>query len=592
MSRAERPPGPAGPGNPGSPAAGSDRPQPRPQPQPQPRPGPAEAGGLAAAAADAINAGIALLPGWPRRSAAALATALARSPGLAHRGRALAGELVRVGAGRSELPPGTDRRFADPAWSANPAYRRLAQAYVAVERAVTDAVEQSAVDWQTRERARFAAGVLTSVLAPTNTLPGNPAAVRHAVHTRGRSLLRGARNLAGDVVGNRGMPRQVDTRGFRLGHNLAATAGQVVFRNDVVEIIRYAPATPVVHEVPLLLVWSLINRYYIVDLAPGRSFAEYAVRRGVPVFVTSWRNPTAAQAHWDLDTYARALLDAIDAVRDISGSRQVGTFGFCAGGQLLAATLAHLAAAGDDRVRYACFAVSQLDMSVPNAAGIALHPALTRAAAAGTLATGVVDGRDIAVIFSWLRPDDLVCGYWVNNYLMGQDPPALDILAWNADTTRVAGAVHRDLVEIAQHNLLPRPGGLRLLGTPIDLSTVTVDSYVIGAETDHLVPWQGAYRSTQLLGGRPQFVLSGGGHVQHLVNPPGNPKARYRTGPPPGPDPDAWLAGATAHPGTWWEHWADWVGERSGRQRPARPGAGNRGQGCLEPAPGRYVRER
>jgi len=528
----------------------------------------------------------------PRRAAAALATALARSPGLASRGGELAGELARVATGRSEISPARgDRRFGDPAWSANPLYRRLAQAYLVLEQAITDAVEQADVDWRTQERARFAAGILASALAPTNTLVGNPAALRRAYQTRGRSLLRGARNLLGDLAHNRGMPRQVDTRPFRLGETVGTTPGQVVFRNEVVEIVQYAPATPTVQTVPLLLVWSLVNRYYILDLAPGRSFIEFAVGRGIPVFVTSWRNPTRAQAHWDLDTYAQALLSAMDVVREISGSERTGTIGLCAGGQLLAATLAHLAAMGEDRVAYACFGVSQLDMSVPSATGILLHPAVTEAARAVSMASGVVDGRDIAAVFSWLRPNDLVWNYWVNNYLMGQDPPAFDVLAWNNDTTRIAGGVQRDLVEIAEHNLLAEPAGCTLLGVPVDLSKVTVDSYVIGAETDHLVPWHGSYRTTQLLGGESTFVLSGGGHIQHLVNPPGSPKARYRTGPAPGPDPQAWLAQTTAHEGSWWDHWADWVSERSGPLRPARR-AGSRSHRPIEPAPGRYVRER
>jgi len=544
-------------------------------------------------AVDAVSAGIGLVAARPRRSAAALVTTLARSPGLVSRIRALAGELARAGAGRSTLGPAQgDRRFADPAWSQHPLYHRLALAYLAVEAAVTEAVDQADVDWRTHERARFAAGILTTALAPTNTLLGNPAALKRAFDTAGLSLLRGARNLFSDLKDNRGMPRQVDTRPFRLGQNIGATPGQVVFRNDIVEIIQYAPTTPTVRAVPLLLVWSLINRFYVLDLAPGRSFVEYAVGQGIPVFVTSWRNPTKTHAHWDLDRYAQALLAAMDAVRAISGSEQIGTLGLCSGGQLLAATLAHLAATGDDRVAYASFGVSQIDMSVPNAAGIALHPALTGAARTGTIATGVVDGRDIAAIFSWLRPNELVWSYWVNNYLMGQDPPAFDILAWNADTTRITGAVQRDLLEIVEHNRLAEPGGFILLDTPVDLSKVTVDTYVVGAETDHLVPWKGAYQTTQLLGGEATFVLSGGGHIQHMVNPPGNPKARYRTGPAPGPDPSAWLAETAIHEGTWWQHWADWVIERSGEQRKAWRALGDRAHRPIEPAPGRYVREK
>src|SRR5262249_10739556 len=306
---------------------------------------------IAEAAADAINAGIGLVGVPPRRVAGWWAAALARSRGRLSRGGELAGELARVAAGRSPLAPaGSDRRFTDPAWSRHPLYRRLGQAYLALERTITDAVEQSEADWRTRERARFGAGIVASALAPTNTLLGNPAALRRAAGTRGRSLLHGARNLLTDLATNRGMPRQVDARPFRGGETVGVTPGQVAFRHEVVEIIESAPATPAVRSVPLLLVWSLINRFYVLDLAPGRSFVEYAVSRGIRVFATSWRNPTRAQAHWDLDTYAQALLEAMDAVREISGSDQLGTIGLCAGGQLLAGTLAILAERGDDRV--------------------------------------------------------------------------------------------------------------------------------------------------------------------------------------------------------------------------------------------------
>jgi polyhydroxyalkanoate synthase len=517
---------------------------------------------------------------------------LGRAPGLVTRGRSLVGDVTAAIAGRSTLAPSKgDRRFADPAWSTHPVYRRLAPAYLALERVITEAVEDADVDWPTRERARFVAGIVASALAPTNTLAGNPAALKHAFDTGGMSLLRGGRNLASDIRHNRGMPRQVDSRPFVVGDDVGTTPGQVVFRNEVVEIVQYTPTTPTVRSVPLLVVWSVINRFYILDLAPDRSFVEHALSQGIQVFVTSWRNPGKEHADWDLDTYAQALLDAMDAVREITGSEQVGTVGLCAGGQLLAAVMAHLAAIGDDRVAYAGFGVSQLDMSVPNAAGLVLHPALTGAARKVTEATGVVDGRAIASVFSWLRPNELVWNQWVNNYLMGKEAPQYDILAWNNDTTRVSGAMQRDLLGIAVDNALATPGSLTVLGTPVDLGAVHTDTYVVGAETDHLVPWHGAYRTTQLFGGESTFVLSGGGHIQHLVNPPGNAKAHYRVGPAAGPDPQAWLDASTTQQGTWWTHWADWTLARSGEERPAPSAPGSAAHPAIEAAPGRYVRQ-
>ncbi len=526
-----------------------------------------------------------------RGAASALLGALARTPGIVDRGASLAGGVAAAVLGRSTVTPHKgDRRFADPAWVSHPFYRRLGQAYLTVERAIGDAVEDADIDWSTRERARFAAGILASGLAPTNTLVGNPTALKHAFDTGGASLVRGGRNLLGDLRHTR-MPRQVDASPFTVGENVGATPGEVVWRNEVLEIIQYTPTTPTVRTVPLLVVWSVINRHYILDLGKDRSFIEYAVGQGLQVFVTSWRNPTAEQADWNLDTYAQALLDATDAIREITGSEQIGTVGLCAGGQLLAAVMAHLQGAGDDRVAHAAFGVSQIDMSVPNVAALALHPALTGVTRVATEATGVVDGRAIAAVFSWLRPTELVWNQWVNNYLMGKDAPQYDILAWNNDTTRVPGALQRDLLRIAMDNLLVTPGGLSLLGTPVDLGAITADTYVVGAETDHLVPWQGAYRSTQLLGGDSTFVLSGGGHIQHLVNPPGNPKAHFRTGPV-AEQADAWLEGSSQQAGSWWPHWAEWAVARSGEERPAPKRLGSRRNKPIEPAPGRYVMER
>ena len=526
-----------------------------------------------------------------RGAGGALLAALARTPGILDRGASLAGDVTSAVLGRSTIAPQKgDRRFVDPAWVTHPFYRRLGQAYLAVERAIGDAVEDADIDWGTKERARFAAGILASGMAPTNTLVGNPAALKHAFDTGGLSLVRGGRNLLGDLRHTQ-MPRQVDSTPFRVGETVGATPGEVVFRNEVVEVIQYTPTTPTVRTVPLLIVWSVINRHYILDLAKDRSFVEYALSRGLQVFVTSWRNPRPEHADWDLDTYAQALVDATDAVREITGSDTVGTVGLCSGGQLLAATTAHLTRAGDDRVAHAAFGVSQIDMSVPNVAALALHPALTGVTRVATEATGVVDGRAIAAVFSWLRPTELVWNQWVNNYLMGKDAPQFDILAWNNDTTRVSGALQRDLLRIAMDNLLATPDALTLLGAPVDLGDVTADTYVVGAETDHLVPWQGAYRSTQLFGGDSTFVLSGGGHIQHLVNPPGNPKAHFRTGPG-AADAEVWLAGSAQQQGSWWPHWADWAVARSGEERPAPKKLGSRRHRPIEAAPGRYVMER
>jgi polyhydroxyalkanoate synthase len=502
-------------------------------------------------------------------------------------------ELARVALGRSKVDfkPG-DKRFEDPTWRENPLYRRVGQAYLAWAQAVTNVVESAGDgDWHTAERARFGAAVLTSALSPTNTLLGNPAAVKRVYETGGKSLLRGARNMVHDLRHNGGMPSQVDVRPFKIGENLAATPGAVVYRDEVCELLQYTPTTERVATRPIVVIPPQINKYYFLDLAPGRSFVEYAVSRGVQTFMMSWRNPTPENGNWDLDTYVTRCLQAVDVARDITGSDDVNAMGFCAGGITQAAMLSHLAAQQDDRINAAAFSVTLLDFSVPAMIGMWQSPEVISRATQTSRRKGVLDGVQLSRAFAWLRPNDLIFNYVVNNYLLGNDPPAFDILAWNADCTNLPGALHSQFLEIFGNNELVRPGALTVLGTPVDLSAVTIDTFATGALTDHLTPWKGCYRTTQLLGGRREFVLSSSGHIQSLVNPP-SPKMFYFTGPEPGPDPEAWREQAEKHTGSWWERWAEWTLERSGPQRDAPPELGSEAHPALEAAPGRYIRDR
>jgi polyhydroxyalkanoate synthase len=329
-----------------------------------------------------------------------------------------------------------------------------------------------------------------------------------------------------------------------------------------------------------------------MDLAPGRSFIEYAVSRGIQFFTISWRNPTSEQSGWDLDHYVSACLRAVDVASDISRSEKLATLGLCAGGITAAAMLSTMAALGDKRVTAATFGVTLLDFDVPAPIGVLQSKRLMRAARSESSKNGVLEGEALAKVFTWLRPNDLVWNYWVNNYLMGNDPPSFDILAWNSDSTRLTGALHAQFLEVFEENVLCRPGALTVLDHPVDLGKITCETYVTGATTDHITPWQGCYQTTQLLGGRSTFVLSNAGHIASLVNPPGNPKARMFAGPSPGPDPEEWLAEATEHAGTWWEHWADWMIERGGEERPAPTSLGSRRHIALAPAPGQYIRSR
>jgi poly[(R)-3-hydroxyalkanoate] polymerase subunit PhaC len=500
---------------------------------------------------------------------------------------------ARVAAGRSDVSfPDRDWRFADPAWEANPVYRRVGQAYLLWAQAITRLADRPGLDDGVRERARFAAALLTSAMAPTNVLAGNPAALKHAFDTGGVSLVRGLRNLARDVLRNGGMPAQVDERPFELGGNLAATPGAVVHREEICEVIQYAPATARVRERPLLMIPPEINKHYFVDLAPGRSFVEWAVAEGVQYFTIVWRNPREEHGHWGMDDYLGATLRATDVVREITGIDDLNLFGLCAGGVSLALLLGHLAAVNDTRARSAMLAICMLDFSRSSVMDVMTSERIVRRARARAERGGVLPKEGLAHSFAWLRPNDLVWNYVVNDWLMGKDPPAFDVLAWNNDPTALSRQLHADLVELFSRNALAQPGAAKALGTPVDLGAVTCDSYVVAGRTDHITPWRPGYASTRLLGGESEFVLTSTGHIQSIVNPPGKARARFHAGRALDPDPDAWLRDAREHEGSWWPHWREWILARSGREVPAPTTLGGDRHPPGEPAPGRYVRER
>ncbi|HUR73262.1 MAG TPA: alpha/beta fold hydrolase [Sporichthya sp.] len=527
-----------------------------------------------------------------RSAVTSLGRAALSSRSLLHSGARFAAETAKAVAGRSELePPKGDRRFDDPTWSEHPGYRRLKQVYLAFTQEVDELVEGADLDWRSKERAKFAAGVLTSAMAPTNTLLGNPAAIKRVLETGGGSLVSGTRQYVDDLLHNGGMPRQVDASSFEVGKNLAATPGAVVYRTDVMELIQYTPQTPKVHARPLLIVPPEINKYYFLDLAPGRSLVEFALSRGLQVFIISWRNPQAEHATWNLDTYAGAVLQAVDAAREISGGDEVVAFGLCAGGITLATALSCLAASGEEKVAALALGVTLIDWNLPSPVGAFQSGKLLNVARRRSASKGVLDARSLGSVFTWMRPNDLVWNYWVNNYLMGRKPPSFDILAWNADSTNLPGALHSQFLNIFERNLLVQRGALTVLGEPVDLASIKIDNYVVGGLSDHLTPWQGCYRATQLLGGHSTFVLSPTGHIQTPVSPP-SPKAHHFTGPAPGPDPEAWRAGSARQDGTWWNHWGDWATARAGELRAAPATLGSAAYPPLAAAPGTYVFER
>jgi polyhydroxyalkanoate synthase subunit PhaC len=549
---------------------------------------------MTAGAAESVDGGEAV--GIPSLTGAVggLAAALNQGTTVAQEVTRLGAELTRIAWGLSDVAPAKgDRRFADPAWTVNPVFRMIGQSYLASAQAM-DRIVTAMGDGRSdarAEQARFAANIVTSAAAPTNFLATNPAALKRAFDTGGMSLVRGARNFARDVRHNGAMPSMIEPDAFEVGRDLAVTPGAVVARDDVAEVLQYAPAAGTVLARPVLVVPPPIGRFYFLDLRPGRSFAEYATGRGLQTFMLTWRNPGPAQGHWDLDTYAQAVLGAIDTVREITGSPDVNLIGFCAGGIIATTVLNHLAALNDHRVHSMSYAVTLLDFGLRAPITAFSGRRLIGFAGRRSRRKGIITSRQMGSAFTWLRPDDLVFNYWVNNYLMGEPPPAFDILAWNADGTNLPGALHGQFLDIFRDNLLARRGGLRVLGTPLQLQDVTVPTFVTGALTDHLTPWKGCYQTTGLLGGPATFVLSYSGHIASLVNPPGNPKAHYWTGGPPGADPEQWLARAEKHQGSWWEAWADWITARAGQRQPQPDSLGSERHPVLGPAPGLYVRD-
>jgi polyhydroxyalkanoate synthase subunit PhaC len=557
------------------------------------------------AAADAASAPLDLLltdaaTGMLRRlnpggSGLRLAAALASRPGLvAGRGRQLAGELARIAVGRSGVQPSRrDRRFTDPAWAGNPLLRRTMQAYLATAQSVEGVVADAGLDGADAERVGFVLTNLIDALAPSNNPLLNPAALKAALDTGGGSALAGLRHFGADMAVAPRVPSMVEPDAYQVGEDLAVTPGSVIARTPVFELIQYRPVTVTVAQVPLLIVPPVINKFYVMDLAPGRSMVEYLVGRGLQVFMISWRNPDARHSQWNLDTYGQAVIEAMDAVARITGSEQTVLAGACSGGIVAAMVAAHLADVGQqDRLAAVTLLVTVLDQARAGLASAVIDERTARLAAASSRARGYLDGRSLAEVFAWLRPNDLIWNYWVNDYLLGRKPPKFDILFWNADTTRMTAGLHKDFLQLGVGNSLARPGGATMLGSPVDLAAVDRDTYLVAGITDHICPWQSCYRSTQMLAGRQRFVLSTSGHVAAMVNPPGNDKARYQIAKELTEDPEEWLRRAETCHGSWWPDYADWLAERCGDEKDAPPELGGGGLAPICEAPGTYVYDR
>jgi polyhydroxyalkanoate synthase len=471
--------------------------------------------------------------------------------------------------------------------------RRLVQAYLASSATARALVGDAQLDWASAERVGFIAENLIEALAPSNLPLANPQALKTAVDTGGLSFVRGARNLASDLASPPRVPSMVDLSAFQVGETLGASPGSVVLRTDTFELLQYRPATQTVLSTPVLIVPPMINKFYVIDLAPGRSLVEFLVQQGIQVFTVSWRNPDARHRDWGIDTYAAAVVDALDGVRRVSGQERCVLFGACSGGIVAAMTAAHLSAIGEaDRLAGLTLAVTVLDQARAGLGSAVLDRRTADAAITASTRRGYLDGRTLAEVFAWLRPGDLIWNYWVNNYLLGRTPPAFDILFWNADVTRMPARLHRDFLDLAVDNSLVEPGRAQVLGGPVDLGAVTTDAYVLAGSADHLCDWESCYRTTQLLGGQTRFVLSTSGHIAAIVNPPGNPKAAFQVSEQNPPSPREFLRTAPRNEGSWWPDYVSWLRQRCGPEVDAPVALGGGGLEPLDDAPGTYVLEK
>ena len=515
---------------------------------------------------------------------------LARAAELALAQSAVTLDSLRVLRGDGNAPaaapdPG-DRRFADRAWRENPALRAILGNYVVTARAARRLLDDADVPEATRRKARLALDVALDALAPSNVPWLNPRAVKELYDTAGLSALRGLANLVDDLLRNGGRPRQFDAGGFQVGETLAATPGRIVYRNDLIELIAYEPQTETVYEQPVLYSPAWINKYYILDLAPGRSFIEHAVRAGLTVFAISYRNPDATMSGLQLDDYLRdGLLAGLDRVSATTGSPRVNLVSVCIGGTLTAIALAVLAARGEaDRVGWASIDVGLVDFGDPGGVGAFTDADAIERMERAASGRGYFSGDDIAGPFNLMRTNEYFWNYVVSNWYMGRKPAPFDILAWNADQMRLPAAMHAAFLRACYlENRLVEPGAFEVDGTPVDLGLVRTPLYVMASETDHIAPWRSVYRATQLVRGRHRFVLVSGGHIAGIVSPPGSEKGAYRVGSRLPPSPEEWFAAARLHQGSWWDDWVAWASARSGRRVP--PPSLPEGP----PAPGSYV---
>lgn len=501
-------------------------------------------------------------------------------------------ELAQLWNQGLNVKPPKDRRFAAEAWSQNPMAAFTAAVYLLNARTLMSLADAVEADPKTRARIHFAVQQWIDASAPSNFMAFNAEAQKKAIDTHGESIAKGIQNLLHDM--KQGHVSMTDESAFEVGRNVATTEGQVVYENELFQLIQYKPLTAKVYERPFLLVPPCINKFYILDLQPDNSLIRYAVEQGMRTFVVSWRNPDQSCAHktWD-DYIEHAVIKAIAVVREITGAEDINALGFCVGGTMLGTALAVLAARGEKPVHSATFLTTFLDFSDTGILDVFIDEAFVRFREMQFANGGLMPGRDLATTFSFLRPNDLVWNYVVGNYLKGETPPPFDLLYWNSDSTNLPGPFYAwYLRNTYLENRLVKPGAAIVCGQPIDLRKVDLPVYIYGSREDHIVPIGGAYASTQHLPGPKRFVMGASGHIAGVINPASKGKRSHWIGrdddfPPRFED---WLASATEHPGSWWTDWSDWLKGHAGKLIAAPKSYGNRKYKPIEPAPGRYVK--
>ncbi len=508
--------------------------------------------------------------------------------------KAFGSDVVDIVTQKSELAPSPkDKRFMDAAWQANPLYKGAMQYYLAAQKGMNAWIQDVEFDDLERARASFITGMVMDSVAPTNTLIGNPSALKKAFETGGVSLVRGLQNAYEDMTKNDGIVSQVDKRPFKVGENLATSPGDVIYRTEIMELIQYAPATEQVRDIPLMIIPPQINKAYVNDLSPDKSMVRYLVANGFTVFLVSWRNPSKEHAAWGLGHYVDSLIEATDVIAKITKSDKVNVTGACSGGITTATLLSKLASKGDTRINAVSLMVCVLDPDASDSeSGALVSKHGIEMARQRSAKKGILEGSSLSRTFAWLRPNDLVWNYVINNYLHGEAPAPFDILFWNNDATNLTATLHSDYLGVYESQPFRNPGEAELAGHKVDLKAVKNDVFIVAGVTDHITPWKACYRTTQLIGSENvEFVLSQSGHIQALLNPPGNPKSKYfhsKTRPP--ADIDAWLNGAAEErAGSWWPFWVEWMGERAGDLKAAPKASGNKTYKPLGPAPGQYA---